>query len=146
MATTFAARPPLSFWIIAVLLTLWGVAGCFAAYMQLGMSPAELAAMPEPDRTIMSGLPGWFGAVYGGAVITGLAGGVALLLRRSIARPLFIISLVLVVIQFAYSFFGTQLLALKSAAEIVPFPLFIIVVAVFQVWYAGRSRARGWIA
>lgn len=146
MATIVTAKPPLSFWVIATLLTLWGVAGCFAAYMQLGMSPAELAAMPEPDRTIMSGLPGWFGAVYVGAVMTGLAGGISLLLRRSIAHPLFIISLVLVVIQFAYSFFGTQLLALKSAAEIVPFPLFIIAAAVFQVWYAGHARERGWIA
>lgn len=145
MAIVAPAKPPVSFWIIATLATLWGAMGCFAAWMQLGMSPAELAALPEADRTIMSGLPAWFGAVYVGAVGTGLAGGIALLLRRAIARPLFLISLVLVIVQFGYSFFGTELLALKSAAETVPFPLFIIAVAVFQFWYAGRARARGWI-
>lgn len=141
--TTVPAPPPISFRIIAIVLILWGAMGCAAAWFQLG-TPAE--TLPEPDRTIMAGLPGWLGAVYVGAVVSGLAGGVALLLRRAIARPLFIVSLVLVVIQFGYTFFGTDLLALKSAAETVPFPLFIIAVAVFQVWYAGYALKRGWIA
>lgn len=146
MATTFTAKPPLSFWIIAALLTLWGIAGCFAAYMQIGMSQAELDALGEPDRTIMGGLPGWFGWVYAGAVGFGLAGSVALLLRRAIAQPLYLLSLVCVVIQFGYVFIATDMLALKGAAATVPFPLFIVAVALFQIWYVGQARARGWIA
>lgn len=145
MASAYPSRPPLSFWIIAALLTLWGLAGCFAAYMQLGMTQAELDALGEPDRTIMGGLPDWFGAVYVGAVGFGLAGAVALLLRHAIARPLFILSLVCVVIQFGYVFAATDMLALKGAAATVPFPLFIVALAVFQVWYAGHARLRGWL-
>ena len=145
MVIAVTHKPPTSFWITAVLLTLWGLMGCFAAWMQLSVSAADLAAMPEPDRTIWSTMPTWVKAVYAGAVGAGLAGGIALLLRRAVARPLFVASLVLVVIQFGYTFFGTELLTLKSPAETVPFPLFIIAVAVFEVWYAGRARARGWV-
>lgn len=146
MALVHTTRSPLSFWAIAVLLTLWGLMGCFAAWMQLGVSAADLARMPEPDRTIWSSMPMWVKAVYVGAVGTGLAGGLALLARRAVAQPLFAASLVLVVIQFGYTFLGTELLALKGAAATVPFPLFILAVALFQIWYAGHAARRGWIA
>lgn len=145
MATVVPGRPPASFRIIAVVLLLWGLMGCLAAWSQLGMSAADIAALPEPDRSIWAGMPGWAKATYAGAVAAGLAGAIALLLRRALARPLFLASLVLVVVQFAYTFLGTDLLALKGAAATVPFPLFIIAMAVFQLWYAGRAQVRGWL-
>lgn len=145
MASIVATKPPVSFWVIAALLTAWGLMGCLAAWMQLGVSAADLAKMPEPDRSIWLAMPGWAKAVYIGAVATGLAGATALLLRRAVARPLFLVSLVLVVVQFGYTFFGTDLLTLKPPVETVPFPLFIIAVGVFQLWYAGFAAKRGWI-
>ena len=144
-ATIATVRPPRWFWIVAALITLWGAIGCLAAWMQIGMGPAEIAALPEADRLIWANLPGWFHALYAGAVITSLVGGVALLLRSGHARTLLLLSLVLVVAQFGYVFLATQTVALKGAAATVPFPLFIIAVAVAELWFAGVALRRGWI-
>ena len=65
-----------------------------------------------------------------------------LLMRKGLAAPLFALSVLGVVAQFAYSFFGTDLLAIKGAGA-AAFPAVILAVAVGQLLYAGRMRAKG---
>lgn len=145
MAATLFRLPPLWFRIVAFLLVLWGIAGVMAFYMQVTMSPARLAALPDYDRSYHLGLPGWFAWVYGVATWGGLLGGIALLLRRRIAGPLFAVSLLAVAIQFGWVFAATDLIAAKGAATVVPFPLVILAIALFQLAIARHGDARGWL-
>ena len=90
--------------------------------------------------------PAWYNWVYAAAVGTGLLGGIALLSRSSVARTLFIVSLVAVVIQFGYSFAATDLIAHKGAAATVPFPAVHRRDRGVGVWFAGYATRRGWIS
>jgi hypothetical protein len=145
VATYLRQRPPGWFYIVAVVLVLWGLLGCMAFYMHVTLGAAMDPAATDWDRAYYAALPGWFDPVYAVAVGAGLLGALALLFRSKFALPLFIVSLAAVIVQFGYVFLGTDMLAHKGAAITVPFPLFIAAVAVFQIWFAQVSGRRGWI-
>ena len=76
---------------------------------------------------------------------SGLAAALALVLRSALARPLFLVSLVAVIVQFGWLFVATDIIAVRGATQVVPFPVFIAAVALFGVWLSGHARRRGWI-
>jgi hypothetical protein len=141
-----AAKPPVWFWIVAALLLLWGLAGCASFYVHFAYGPGIDPKATEWDYAYYASLPAWLNWVYAVAVGAGLLGSAALLLRSRHARLLYIVSLAAVVVQFGYIFAATDLLAHKGAAMTVPFPLFILVMALVQIWFAGMALRRGWIA
>lgn len=140
------AKRPGWFIILVSVLIVWGLAGCAAFYAHVAYGPAIDPHATDWDRAYFAALPGWFTWDYAVAVGAGLLGSIALLARSKVAGPLYILSLVAVVIQFGYVFFATDMLAHKGAAMTVPFPLFIIAMAVLQVWLAGYARDRNWVS
>lgn len=142
---SFARKPPRRFRLVAVLLILWGIAGVAAFYFHATMGDAQLSAMTEYDRRFYFTRPGWFDWVYAAATWSGLFGALALLLRRRIATGLFAVSLLAVVVQFGWVFAATDLVAVKGAPAVLPFPLVIFVVALGQLAIARHADARGWL-
>ena len=57
-----------------------------------------------------------------------------------------IVSLIAIVVQFGYLFATTDIIAHKGFAMTVPFPVFIVVVAMFALWFAGLAERRGWVS
>lgn len=145
MAAYIRQSPPRWFTIVSILLLLWGMAGIFAFYSDVTMNESRLAAMAPYDRQFFQARPGWFIWIYGIAVWAALAGSVALAARRRIARPLYIASLIAVLIQFGWVFLATDLIAAKGAAQVLPFPLVIVAIGLFQLWLATRGAGRGWL-
>lgn len=138
------SKRPGWFIILAAVLVLWGLAGCASFYAHVAWGP-KLAADAGPwDEAYYAALPAWFAWDYGVAVIAGLLGSVALLARSRFAAPLYAVSLIAVAIQFGYVFLATDMLAHKGAAATVPFPLFIVAMAAFQLWLARYAARRGW--
>lgn len=132
--------------VVAVVLILWGIAGVFAFYQHATVGPDAMPGATDYDRAFYRARPLWFDMVYLAAVGGGFLGSIALLLRSRLAISLYVVSLIAVLIQFGYVFLATDLIAVKGAAETVPFPIVILAVALFQLWLARRARARGWIA
>ncbi|MBX9730631.1 MAG: hypothetical protein K2X59_04825 [Sphingomonas sp.] len=139
-------KPPTWFWIVAVLLLLWAAAGMFALFAHLTVDAKALAAMSDYDRAFYLKLPVWFDFFYWLAVLPALSGSMALLRRSRKAREVYIVSLIGVIAQFGWVFGATDLIAVKGAAATVPFPLFIFLMAIVQVWFAGIAIKRRWIS
>jgi len=140
-----AARPPMWFWIVAVLALLWEAMGCFAYVTQMTMSEEARAALPPLQQRIWAAMPGWATAAYAVAVWTGLAGALLLLLRRKWAQWAFLVSLAGVLAQFGWFFLGNDLTRQMPLAESAPFPAVIIVLAAALWWFSGWSGKRGWL-
>lgn len=139
-------KPPVWFWVAAIVITLWGALGVTAFYMDVAMSDAAKAQLSDYDRTLLASRPSWFVWLYAVATISGLLGGIALLARSAYARLFFIVSLIGVILQFGWIFAVTDLIAIKGFVVACAFPIFIAIVAVLQLWFAGIARKRGWIA
>ena len=139
-------RAPAWFRLVGIVLLLWGLMGVAAWAQQLRLGADAMGPASAYDRTLYASLPRWYNAVYGAAVLGGLTGSVALLARSRMAQSLFLLSLLAVLVQFGWLFAATDIVAAKGARTVVPFPLVIAAVAVFEVWFANRSAERGWIA
>lgn len=137
---------PMPRWAIAVsvLLLLWALIGVWSFYNEVTLSPEAAAAMPPEQRAMWDTMPGWLWADFAIAVFSALGGAIALLMKRAIAEPLYLVSLIAVVIQFGYVFLAMPVLETIGAAAI-PFPAVIFVVAVLSYWLARNWKAKGWL-
>lgn len=139
-------RPlPLWFRVVAILLLLWGFAGCYACFQQFRLGADAMGPATDYDRRLYAALPIWYNAIYAVGVGTGLLGALALLTRSVFARPLYATSLIAVVIQFGWLFATTDIIAVRGAAQVVPFPVFILFVGIVALWLSDVARWRGWI-
>jgi hypothetical protein len=74
----------------------------------------------------------------------GLAGAVMLLMRRRLAEPLLLVSLIAVLVQFSGYFVDRELSqAMSTDAYVVPIIIVLLTWTIF--WFARHSRQRGWL-
>jgi hypothetical protein len=137
-------KAPVWFWIVAILLLLWEVMGCYACVSQFRLGAAAMGPVDDWSLKYYAALPGWYNWVYAVATFGGLLGAVALLLRDRRASLLFWVSFVAIVVMFGYAFFATDLIAHKGLGQVLPFPLFIAAVGGFAIWFAGFAAGKGW--
>ncbi|PAX08246.1 hypothetical protein [Sphingomonas lenta] len=138
-------RAPAWFRVVAALLLVWGVAGCYACFQQFRLGADAMGPATDYDRTLYASLPIWYDPLYAVATSAGLLGALALLARSRLALPLFALSLFAVLVQFGYLFAASDLVATKGAAATLPFPIFIALVAAGATWLSARAMRRGWI-
>lgn len=134
-------QAPAWFTVASALAFVWGAAGCFAFYMQVLRPPSG----SDYDRALAAAMPGSLRVIYAVAVLSGLAGALALLTKNAWARSLFVVSLIAVVLQFGYVFLETDLLAQKGWSAAVP-PVGIALIAALEIALATHAIRRDWIA
>lgn len=128
-----------SFWLISALALIWNLLGVMNFFRQ--MDAAAVADLPEWMRDIIENRPIWATASFAIAVFSGALGCVLLLLRRSTALYVFILSLVTVFVQMI-PFLGS--LGQFDGAAIVMM-LMPVIVGAFLIWYAKYGEKYGWL-
>lgn len=132
--------------VIGIILLLWNLMGIFAFVMQYSMDLDVLAQTDPLTAQVFATMPGWLWIVYAIAVGAGTIGAILLLARKALAAALFLLSLLCVLVQFGYTFLGTDLIAIKGFLVATAFPAFIILMAIVQLLYArhliGKSILR----
>ncbi len=137
-------QPTKGYWIISALALLWNLIGVATYLMSVTMGPEALAEMSEAERALYTDVPVWATSAYAIAVFSGTLACVALLLRKTWARPLFALSLVAIIVQMGHALLMTPMLEVQGGGAAV-LPVLIIAVAVFLLWYAGRAKRQGWL-
>jgi hypothetical protein len=135
---------PKLFWIVAIAAVIWNVFGVTAYLMEVTMDEQAMATLPEAQQAIYAAQPAWVIGAFAIAVFTGLAGSIALALRKGLATSIFIVSLVAVVAQMSYMFAIANIIEVMGAGSAI-MPILIIVIAVALVWFSTSSRRKGWI-
>ena len=133
---------PRYFIVIAIVLLLWNLMGLAAFAMQYTADLTELAKSDPVTAQAFAAMPAWVWIAYAIAVGAGTLGAVLLLMKKAAAASLFLLSLIAVVVQFGYTFLGTDLLALKGPS-VIAFPAFIVVMAIIQLLYARNLVGKG---
>ena len=132
------------YWIGSAVLLIWNAIGCAACFSQITASPDKIARLPEAQRDAWLAMPAAAKIAYVVAVGAGLLGAIALLLRSLAAGPLFIASLVGVIVQFGWMFAVYHGMA-KLGRSSVAFPAFIALLAIGQIGFACYAKAQGWL-
>jgi len=138
---TPAQAVPAWFWAAAVLALLFEAFGC---YMYIAQLSADRATLPLDQRAMWDATPTWMVAAYATAVWVGLVGAVLLLLRRKLAVPVLLMSLIAVVVQFSGLFLVPQLRqTVPDTALAGPIAIIVVCYAIFHL--ARLAHKRGWL-
>lgn len=135
---------PRSFLIISIVALLWNLMGVVFYLMQVTMSGDMMAGMPEAERALYESMPSWATGAFAIAVFGGVAASVGLLMKKAWCVPVFVVSLVAIIVQFGYWLFVTDSIAVIGN-EVFLMPVMITAIAVFLLWYSRDARGRGWL-
>lgn len=135
---------PRSFLIIGIVALLWNLMGVASYLMHVTMSPEALANMPEAERALLESSPAWVTGAFAIAVFGGVLACVGLLLKKVWCVPVFLVSLVAIIVQFSHWLFMTTAIEVYGM-EAAVMPLLVTVIGVFLVWYSRDARRRGWL-
>lgn len=133
------------FWAVSGIALVWNLMGVAAYWSHVTMSPADLAALGEAERALYEAAPAWATGAFAIAVFGGALGALLLLLRKAIAMPVLILSLLGVLVQMFHSFFISNSIEVYGPGGMI-MPVMVIVISVFLVWMAKYSSDRGWIS
>jgi len=142
MDDRFAPQPVAGWFKLAAIASVIFMAiGCAGYLASVLTDPSSL---PVDQRNLMEARPIWMIAAYAVAVWVGLAGSVLLLMRRKLAEPLLLVSLVTAVLTFL------PYAIVPAVSDLVTTNDIAVAVAVLAItwtiyWFARHSRQRGWL-
>ncbi len=136
-------KPNILFWIIGVIALLWNGMGVNAYLQYAFKTDASVAGLNTEQIAIMEGMPMWYTALFAIAVFAGLIGAVMLLMRKKMAISFFIVSFMCATINQVYWLFGTDAIELFSDDQPFLFPVIIVAIATFLIWYSKNQSAKG---
>ena len=138
------STPPTLYYILAVVLLVWNAMGLFAFFGQLSMGEEHLATLSEAERSMYENMPFWVIVAFAMAVFGGTLGCVGLLLKRSWAKTMFIVSLIGIVVQMIYNLFIGGTMDVYGPGALI-MPIMVLIIGIFLVWFAGYSNRKGWL-
>lgn len=135
-------KPTTLFWVIAVVALIWNLLGVLAYVADAFMTDEVLKMLPTDQQELYAARPSWVTAAFAIAVWFGLLGAIALLIRKKLAYPLFLLSLIGLIGQQVYTFFMSDTVAVMGTQAII-MPILTLILAVVFVWYSKKSAAEG---
>ena len=135
---------PRWFVILAVIIAIWNLMGVIAFMMQITMTVEQVLALPEKEQMLYQDIPIWVNIAFGLAVTGGSLGCVALVLKKAIALPILIISLLGVLVQMYHSFIIAGAFDVYGPGGTI-MPIMVFIIALYAVWLANNAKAKGWI-
>jgi hypothetical protein len=92
-------KVPVWFIVFAVVALLWNLFGAAAVIINFMLTPEAIAALPAAHQQMYADTPMWSSYASLVAVFTGVLGSIALLMKKALALPLFLLSIAGLVLQ-----------------------------------------------
>lgn len=137
--------PSFVFWLIAAIGLIWNAFGIVTFVQTVGLSPADIAKLPEAEQTLLLSAPSWVNVVYGIAVFAGTLGCVLLMLKTMWSIPVLSLSLLAILAQMGQAIFFSDLLEIRGQSAVF-LPTAIIMVAIFLLWYANQAKSKRYLS
>ena len=138
----FAPRPVAGWYTPAAIASLLFMAlGCVMYLMHVLADPAQ---MPLDQRAAYEALPAWVNAAFAVSVWVGAAGALLLVLRKKLAEPLLLVSLIGALVWLAGMILTAGVRENMSANDLI---VAVVIVALTWTifWFARHSRQREWL-
>lgn len=138
-------KPTTLFWVIGIFALIWNAMGVMAYIGQAYMTDDMLAALPEAERALYENVPAWVTAAFAIAVFAGTLGCILLLLKKKLAKPVFLVSLIAIIVQMTYNLFMSKAAEVYGPGGMV-MPIMVIAIGVFLLLYSKKCIDKGWLS
>lgn len=140
-------KPNALFWVIGILGLLWNGMGVNAYLQQAYQTDSfkEMYAETPQILEIVNNLPSWYTAIFAVAVFGSTLACIFLLLRKNLAKPMFFLSLITVIIQTGYNLFmneGKEFYDTFQYSMLIMIPL----ISTFLYVYSKKASEKGWLS
>jgi hypothetical protein len=136
------ARADWKLWVIGIVALLWNAVGALDYVMTQTKNATYMGEFTAEQLEYFYGFPAWSVACWAIAVWGGVLGSALLLLRKRLAEPVFLVSLVAMVITTIYNFMLSDGVRIMGSGA-VAFSAVIFVIAVALYLYARSLVRRG---
>jgi hypothetical protein len=133
---TAKRKAPWHLWVVGILALLWNASGAYTIMMA---QAGRLPGLSADEAAYYAAQPAWFMAITDVALISAMAGAVALLLRHRAAAWLFAVSLAAIIVTNLYDLTGGTSRALASRGAMIV-TILIAVLAVLEFLYARAMK------
>jgi len=138
--TAASPRAGWHLWMVGIFGILWNGFGCFDWTMSVTQNQAYLGQFPEEIVTYLAAAPWWTYAIWAVGVFGGLAGSVALLMKRALALAIFAVSFLAALISMTIGWTDESAPVMEGTEFM---PVVILVLALGFVAYAYWQKRRG---
>ena len=145
MSDVIKGKPNTNFWIIGGAALVWNLIGLVFYVGQVSTTPEALAALTEAQQEFFLGTPTWATAAFAIAVNAGVLGSIFLLLRKTWAVPLLVISLLAIVVQDVDAFVLRDAYGVMGISSLL-IPSMVFVIGIALLLYARETKKRGWLS
>jgi|TARA_B110000495_G_scaffold188251_1_gene188327 hypothetical protein len=115
------------------------------AYLDQAYTTDEAKALlTEAKKVLYDNVPIWVTAAFAIAVFGGVLASITLLMRKQIAKTLFLVSLIGMLAQMVYNFFISGAIDDYGPAEIIMSTM-VIVIGVYLYLFSKKSIINGWL-
>lgn len=132
-----------SFWFICIFAFIWHALGGVNFLVQL--NPEMVAKFPESHRAIIEGRPIWATAGFAVAVFGGAIASLLLLLKKSIAFYVYLVSLLGVIMTMIHTIIIANSVIAFTVVEIIVMILLPTAVLILLSWYARYAQSKAWL-
>ncbi len=136
---------PKWFAVIAWIAFVWNLMGVMAFVSQMMMTAEAIAQMPENEQILYQNVPIWATLAFAFAVIGGALGSLLMALKKSLAVPVLILSLIGVLVQMYHVFFIINSVAVYGPGSAV-MPGMVIIISILLVFFANKAKSSGWLS
>ncbi|MFT6737526.1 MAG: hypothetical protein ACJA0G_001665 [Kangiellaceae bacterium] len=138
-------RIPPWFHVLASVALFWNLLGAVVVIMSFMITPEAIATLPQEQQPLHTNIPVW--SLYGSllAVAAGSLGCLALLTKKAWAYPLFISSLVGLVLQNIGIFILVNGAAIVGTSGLF-MQAFVVIIAIGLLLLSKKAIKRGWIS
>ena len=143
MSDKYTIKPPVWFWVFAVLFVVWGLIGCSIYLVEVSLSDAAYEKFSSPEMLAARDVvPIWGIIGFATAVWSGLLASILFILRKRVSVAIFILSLIAAIIGFLPTFFNSTIRDAGGSSFWV-MPLIVVTIGAFQIFYSRKQRANG---
>ena len=141
---TVASSAALPRWFkpVALLAIVWNAFGVAMYLSTVGVFGDPTVGMSEAEKAAASSIPAWAIGAFAIGTFGGLIGSIALLLRKSWAQPVLVVSLLALLVLEGWAVFLSGTVDRFSLV----LAIVIVVVAIYLAWLATQARRRGWVS
>jgi len=137
-------KSPIWFWMVSSFFLLWNILGLFSFFSHVFISEETLSQLPADQMQMYAQYPLWTDIVFAIAVFSGLAGSLALLLRKSWSYNAFLISICAIIPQMIHNVFFTDAMQVYGLTQSITMPILVVLFGVLLLWFSKRSISKNW--
>ena len=142
--TTSLNKPPFWYWIVSTLALMWNAMG-INQYLQQAYNTESFRTLYTPEQlALVDSTPAWATAAFAIAVFGSVLACLLLLLRKKLAKIVFLIALIAIVVQMTYGLIIAKSYEVSSTFQ-VAMAIIVPIVGLLLYLFAKRSAEKGWL-